>query len=73
MEKTFKQVVKGIRRAEKNVDKVLDAARLQRIESGRMSDERFNKIMDLVGSVLLGIGMLIFFGMYILLLSGGFH
>lgn len=64
MEKTFKQVVKGIRNAEKNVDKVLDAARLQRIESGRMSDERFNRILALVGDVLLGGGVLAFFCMY---------
>lgn len=64
MEKTFKQVVKGIRKAEKNVDKVLDAARLQRIESGRMSDERFNRILALVGDVLLGGGVLAFAFMY---------
>ena len=64
MEKTFKQVVKGIRKAEKNVDKVLNAARLQRIESGRMSDERFNRILSLVGDVLLGCAVLAFAFMY---------
>lgn len=72
MRRTFKDVLAGIRRSEKDVDKVLDAARLQRIESGRMSDERFEKIIDLIGSALFGVGVLIFFALYILALSGFF-
>lgn len=73
MQKTFKEVLKGIRDSERNVDKVLDAARLKRNESGRMSDDRFNKIIELIGGVLFGIGVLVFFGMYIFLLSNGFR
>lgn len=64
MERTFKDVVKTIRRSEKDVDKVLDAARLQRHETGRMSDKRFDTIMELVGWVLGGIFALAFVFMY---------
>lgn len=60
----FKQVVKDIKNAEKNVDKVLRAGHLQRHESGRMSDARFDRIVGLIEGTLFGAGMLAFFAMF---------
>ena len=66
MKRTFRDVLTGIKNAEKDVDKVLAAARLQRIESGKMTDKRFEQILEFSGYVLFGIGVLLFFGMYFL-------
>lgn len=55
---TFNEVVKGIRKSEKRVDKVLKAARLKRIENGKMSDDRFDRIMELLESLLFGAVMI---------------
>ena len=52
--RNFKQVVNTIKDSEKDVDKVLKAARLQRNETGRMSDERFNKVLELIKEILFG-------------------
>lgn len=65
MRRTFKDVLTGIRRSQKDVDKVLDAARLQRIESGRMSDDRFDKILEAVKDILFGCAILLCVAMYI--------
>lgn len=54
---TFNEVVKGIRNAERNVDRVLKAARLNRVENGKMTDDRFDRIMQLLESALFGLGM----------------
>lgn len=60
----FKDVVESIKRSEKDVDKVLKAARLQRIESGKMSDGRFDRIMSLVEGALFGLGALGFMALF---------
>lgn len=65
MKRTFKDVLTAIRRSENDVDKVLKAARLQRIESGRMSDDRFGKILESVKDILFGCAILLGVAMYI--------
>ena len=52
-ERTFGQVINGIENAEKDVDRVLKAARLKRHE---MSDKRFEAVMDTLTMV----GMYVF-------------
>lgn len=49
---SFKSVVKGIKHSEKNVDKVLRAARLERHESGAMSDARLEMILGHVVGII---------------------
>lgn len=56
--RTFKDVVTTIEKSENDVDKVLKAARLDRVENGKMSNERFNRIMSLIEGVLFGAGAL---------------
>ena len=69
---TFNEVVKGIKKSEKYVDKVLDAARLRRIESGRMSDKRFEEIISLIKDILFGLAFLAFAFMTFAFMSGMF-
>ena len=52
-EKTFKEVVTGIENAEKDVDVILKAAKLQRNEK---NDKRFEVVMDTLAMV----GMYVF-------------
>lgn len=56
----FKTVVKTIKGAEKDVDKVLKAARLNRVESGRMSSEDLETILNFALSALGMISILVF-------------
>lgn len=62
---SFEEVVKSIKECEKRVDEVLDAARLERNKRPPMSDERFDRIMDLVGTTIFELiiltGVLTFF------------
>ena len=67
---TFNEVVKGIRKSEKNVDKVLKAARLERVESGRMSDYRFDCIVDLIELFMFGAAMTAIATIFILAIAG---
>lgn len=55
------------------IEESAGAFKAKRTERERMSDERFDKILELAGNVLFGIGVLAFFGMYILLLTNGFN
>lgn len=58
-DRTFKQVVKGIKRSEKDVDKVLNAARMQRHE--RMSDRRFEMLCETIFYCVLVLSVVSFF------------
>ena len=60
---TFKETVRQIERSEKNVDRVLRAARLQRHP---MSNERLEMIL---GYTTLIIGMILFFGFFTILFT----
>ena len=58
---SFKSVVKGIKKSEKRVDEVLSAARLERVEKPRMTDERLELIFEnliLLSTVIGGFGIL---------------
>lgn len=68
MQKTFKQVVKSINRAEKDVDKVLHAARLERHE--RMSDQRLDMIMSYAIGIILILACSGMFGMMYWIIGG---
>lgn len=61
-DRTFKQVVKGIKRSEKDVDKVLKAAKLQRTEKSCDYEGLFDMIM-LVGFYGFGIVPLLIAGL----------
>lgn len=52
---TFKEVVKGIRKSEKNVDKVLKAARIERHEKSSMSTERLELILGFAAGIFIAI------------------
>jgi t-SNARE complex subunit (syntaxin) len=56
-ERTFEEVVKSIEMSEKDVDKILKAAKLQRYP--RMSDTRFEIICAMVVFIIL---VVMFFG-----------
>ena len=58
-ERTFEEVVKSIEMSEKDVDKILKAARLARVEKPRMSDARFEIICMMIVFVIL---VVMFFG-----------
>ena len=60
MQKTIKDVVKAI-----GINEDLKAASVKHREKAPMPEERFEKIMELVGMVLFGLGVLAFFAMYI--------
>lgn len=65
----FRTVVKGIKRSEKDVDKVLNAARLRRTESGRMSGDNLEKILDFTRDILFGAAVIIVVLAYFYVLS----
>lgn len=56
----FKTVVKTIKGAEKDVDKVLKAARLNRVEKGKMSGRDLEMILNFALSALGIISVLVF-------------
>lgn len=58
---SFNEVVKQIDESEKNVDKVLKAARLERHEKKPMSTERLRMILD---SCLMALGMILIFAFF---------
>ena len=58
-ERTFEEVVKSIEMSEKDVDKILKAARLARVEKPRMSDTRFEIICMMIVFIIL---VVMFFG-----------
>ena len=47
-ERTFEEVVKSIEMSEKDVDRILKAARLNMVEKHKMSDDRFETLCGLV-------------------------
>lgn len=61
-DRTFKQVVKGIKRSEKDVDKVLRAAKLERREKSHDYEGIFDIIM-MVGFYGFGIVSLLIAGL----------
>lgn len=68
MQRTFNEVVRSISRAEKDVDKVLHAARLQRHE--RMSDQQLDMIMSYVIGIILILACSGMFGMMYWIIGG---
>lgn len=60
----FKEEVKQMKRSEKNVDKVLKAARLERHEKAPMDMER---LKFLVESGLLALGMILVFAFFFMM------
>lgn len=61
---SFDEVVQQIDESEKNVDKVLKAARLERHEKKPMSTERLRMILD---SCLMSLGMILIFAFFFML------
>lgn len=61
---SFDEVVKQIDESEKNVDKVLKAARLDRHEKTSISTERLRMILD---SFLMSLGMILIFAFFFML------
>lgn len=57
----FKTVVKTIKGAEKDVDKVLKAARLNRVEKGKMSGRDLEMILEFLFGISVLVFMLVFF------------
>lgn len=51
-ERKFEEVVRSIELSEKDVDRILKAARLTRNEKPSMSDDRFEAILVFLGVVL---------------------
>ena len=50
--RSFEEVVRSITQSEEDVDRILKAARLERIESERDKNRRFEIIVDLVETFL---------------------
>lgn len=50
--RAFEDVVRSIAQSEDDVDKILKAARLERIETAQRKNDRFEKITDLVETFL---------------------
>lgn len=67
--KTFKEVVKGIRKSEKHVDKVLKAARLERHEKSSVSTERLEVILGFAAGIFIAILLFAFMIVLLILMS----
>lgn len=63
MQRDFNTVVKTIKRSEKDVDTVLKAARLRRIENGKMATEMVEAIMPYILTLVI---IVAFFGLFAL-------
>lgn len=66
---TFKEVVKGIRKSEKNVDKVLKAARLERHEKSSVSAEKLELILGFAAGIFIAILLFVFLIVLLILMS----